>query len=197
MTSQNLVAAAMLAQLIFLIILMTTGQLSGRLYAVNERSDYRWLYLSGHAGLLLLLFIGTFGAFFVSDVQTDLWKPLFGNSAAGAISAGTAISTMLVADIVGVAVLVLSTGGMRRSPFASGLLFLPTFAIFLREPEPWIIGYAMLAGSFTTLLSVWKVVPDDFWEERRLGEKIATWFMNVACLALATWIGILTKPAPF
>lgn len=196
MTSQNLVAAAMLAQLIFLMILLTTSQLSGRVFAVQERSDDRWIYMSGHSSLLLLLFIGTFGAFIVSDVQTDLWKPLFGNSAAGAMTGSTAISVMLISDIVGVGMLVLSTGGMRRSPFSSGLLFLPTLAIFLREPESWIIGYAVLAGVLTTLLSIWRALPDDFWVERRLGEKIATWVMNVSCLALATWIGILTKPTP-
>jgi len=194
MKAQNLAAAALFSQFIFLVILVVTSAIMARLqlpWVPFYRRDPRQ---SSYTVLLLLLTLSSFGAFFISDVFVELWQPLFGNADFPQISSSAAISTMLVLNLVSVFILVMNSGGARRSPFSAGIFLVPTLALFLREPVVWIVVYASLSAVCLTVLNRWLAMESYSEPDGGFRDRAAFWFMNLSCLILATWIGVLTRP---
>ncbi len=62
------------------------------------------------------------------------WGPILNPIALPTIPRDYAFFAVFFIDIAFVTILILRTGGTKRSPFTSVLLLLPSLAIFLREP---------------------------------------------------------------
>jgi len=185
MTAQNLVAATLLAQFLFIVILVITSLIS---------------HLAARAGAFIFILtiqtLITFGILFFSDSLIELWSPVFGNAMLSGIRSEFAITLVQAANLGAAGALVKSSGGTRQSPFTGGLLLIPTLAIFLRQPTWYVLFFTIGAAVMTVAMhrrAVHKFEPLDEYVE--IWDSRAALFLNIASLALATWIGLLTRPA--
>jgi hypothetical protein len=124
-----------------------------------------------------------------SDEFSIVWKPLFGGTTLPVIQWSNALFIMFTMNIICVTIIVSRTGGSRYSSFSPIYFILPALAIFLREP----IGRIVLYTLFVSILFTWNVVR--YFESDEVGrDSLAYWFVAIACLILATFIGYITRP---
>lgn len=180
MTPQNLVAAAVLAQFILIVILVITCMCMDG------------FNIGGYSDVLLFATLTTFGVFLFSDVFIELWKPLFSNRVFDGLAWRTAVSVMFIVDALCITLLVAVSGGSRHSPLVGGFALIPTLSLFLREPVGWTIFYTALVIVGITVTR--SARPERGGDLRVISQSGAFWFMNVASLALVTFIGIITSP---
>lgn len=145
--------------------------------------------------LLLILF---------SEDLYSTWGVTLGELTLPTIPRSLSFLAVFVLDIVFVTILILRTGGTKRSPFTSVLLLLPTLAIFLNEPRWRFLLYSFICGAIyaTTLRLSFSSSREHsdrsgFYESARDDEQAEDWsvrWTNLSCLALATLIGFITAP---
>jgi hypothetical protein len=188
----NITAAAVLAQFLILLILVISSQIMGRLYELWVPFFRRDARQSSYSLLLLVLTLTTLGAFFFSDVFVELWRPLFGNKEFLYISWSSAIKLFFLLDIACITTLVMSSGGPRVSPFAALYGLMPVIALFLLESVFWVAIYSGLVvlGITISLFFTQKVARE---ENGVIRDPLAFWFVNVSTIALATFIGVVTR----
>lgn len=192
-TSENITAAAVLAQFLILTIMVITSAIMGRLMELWVPFYRRNRQTGSYSLVLLVLTVITLGAFFFSDVFVSLWSPLFGNYRIPYISWSSAITVFFLMNIGCITLLVVTSGGARLSPFTPLYGVMPVLAIFLREPVAWIIGYvAFCMATFTFALVVGS--HSERAEDGVRRHPFAFWFVTVATVGLATVIGIVTRP---
>lgn len=185
-TLVNITAAALITQFSLTLIMLVA--------AVLLRTDHGhqfWLRREPMAWIILLAAMTTIGFLVFSDQFIPIWQPLFGDVPFPSVRSSTAISTIFVVDSLCTALLVSISGGSRVSAFSPIFFMVPALAIFLREPFAWVVAYLLLvSGLFSVCLL-------DLLESGESGsgrERLAYWFVAIACLVLTTLIGYVTRP---
>ncbi len=142
--------------------------------------------------ILLILALISLGGLVFSDEFSIIWKPLFGGTIPTVIRSSTALFTMFTMDIICITIMVVRTGGSQISPFSPFFFTLPALAIFLREPRSRIFVYVILISlAFTVFLRSHAEGSEKVGGRIRY---IAYWCVSIACFALATFIGLITRP---
>jgi hypothetical protein len=193
----TLAAASIVIQLCLLFIAFVTLWLLSRGYTLREAA--RDSYSSLVAWLLLALVMISLG-----EDQYATWGPLLGKLQVPSVPRDYSFLAVFVLDIIFTAVLILRTGGAKRSPFTSVLLLLPSLAIFLREPVGRFLFYSAVVGVLYVVLLRREIRKQSADYERssfeipaKEDEAVddgATVWANITCLALATLIGYITQP---
>ena len=177
----NLAAAALIAQFVFVVILMV-GSIVVRLpdHPDEVRGSPSFM------GAILLLAVITLGALMLSDDLAAIWRPVYANLKFTAPSLSTGFLIVFFADALFVWFLIWLTGGSTQSPFTPVLFMIPTLAIFLREPLGRVLFYVCSVGVvFIVTLGQ---------PQGTHGNRIATGWVALTCLALTTHIGFITRP---
>lgn len=186
----NITAAAVITQLL-LIVIMVVGA------AILKRGEpWSPVYhqaTSRFPWTILLLSIITIGALVFSKELTPIWQPLFGGAPFPGVSSSVALFLMFTLDSVCVASLVWFTGGSRQSAFGPVFFILPALAIFLREPLVKLFFYVVLVGVLFSFCLLAADSPHGRGEGTRT-DRVAYWFVAIACLLLTTFVGYLTRP---
>jgi hypothetical protein len=188
----NITGAAIITQIFLIIIMATCGILLawGDKYTPTGPSygpDSNIFILA-----ILILALTTLGALVFSDAFWEIWKPLFGGTIPPVLQWSSSIRIMFTLDVIGVAFLVIRTGGGKVSAFSPIYFTLPALAIFLREPVGRILYYLTITSiAFTLTMSL-----TSEWTEHVGGKTrtFAYWFVSISCFLLATFIGIITRP---
>lgn len=161
----------------------------------TAENSYSTLIVWVLAALLLILFSEDFYA---------TWAVTLGELTLPTIPRSLSFLAVFILDIVFVTVLILRTGGGKRSPFTSVFFLLPTLAIFLNEPRERFLLYSFVCGvvyavtlrvSFASASEY--LTRSSFGEAARGEEQVEDWavrWTNLSCLALATLIGFITAP---
>lgn len=194
----TIASASIVIQVCLLFITYVALGFLSRSYSAGAqaRASYRslvvWLLMA-----LVLLIMG-------EDLYAT-WGEILGPVALPTVPRDYTFFAVFVLDIVFVTLLVLRTGGTRNSPFTSVLFLLPTLAIFLREPAWRFLLYAAIVGAVYAVLlrvSVGRSTADFDRSQYDAPSKAdqgyddwATMWTNLSCLALATLIGYITRPA--
>lgn len=181
----NIAGAALITQ-ISLLGIMAIGAMI--IHFVETTSQYNprysvlgWIILI--SSLLSLFFL------VYSEEFSMLWKPVFRTTEPTLLLWSTSILLMFLINIACVTILVRATGGSTGSPFTPIYFILPALSIFLREGLRRILLYlAVVSILFTVNMFVF-----DYNREER-SKKVAPWFVSIACFALATYIGYITRP---
>ncbi|MCX5800893.1 MAG: hypothetical protein NTX17_05840 [Candidatus Eisenbacteria bacterium] len=187
----NLVAAALITQLslaaiVFLAVLVLQ---SGDLPVTVSQRPARSVGL--HLVTLAAALI-TVGLLVFSDEYSTIWRPLFGTSSHSGVPWSWALFFVFLLNILWITVLVVTTGGSESSPFGPIYFLLPALAIFLREPLHRAGLYLLLiVVSFTLNFFIASDKGKARGGRRR---PYAYWFVSVACFALATFVGYVTRP---
>jgi len=130
-----------------------------------------------------------------TDGYYAVWSPILGQRELWTFPVRTALAVLFFWDVGVFAVLIRRSGGAKASPFTPALFLIPALAIFLRVPILLFLTYSALCGVLYWVLST-KLYTGEAsvnGEDLSLG---AHRFVNLACLALATIIGLITAPAP-
>lgn len=194
---ETIAAASLVIQILLLLIAYVTLQLLERSYSMRgaAKSSYSTLVAWGLLAFLMVMF--------GQDLYT-VWQGLFEKLTFPPIPRDYSFLAVFLLNITFAAILIIKTGGSKRSPFSSVLLLLPSLAIFLREPVSRFLFYSLVvAVVYIVLLSVsWKPKSSDY--ERgsydapaKEDEAVDNWaniWANMSCLALATLIGYITQP---
>ena len=144
--------------------------------------------------LILGMTLFTLVPLLLSHGFAPAWRPLVGTLAPSAISDGWTMLIVLVVDILGLSVLVAATGGSQQSPFQAVYFLLPTLALFLRQsPTRVLVTATVVFVSFSVLMG-----PRHFHNGHGYGgdrhNAISYWFVSMASLAVAVYIGLATTP---
>jgi len=186
----SLVAAALIMQF-GLILIATLGALAVRRM---ERAMYRFYddppNVGRFAWLLLSLALVTVGLLVFSDEFSTLGSPAFAGLKISIIGWSNAIRLVVLLDILCFSILVAATGGSYQSPFTPVCLMIPALAIFLRENPARVIFYALLVAIAFGL----NLAFADRGSRARVPHLGAYWLVSTLCLALTTFIGIITRP---
>lgn len=189
-TPVNISAAALIAQFCILIIMSVSAAIARISDEINwnDASEISAVF----AWIILFFALVTMGCLVFSDEFAVIWKPLFGTLEFPAIPWSTALLIVFTLDIICVTILVAMTGGSRLSAFSPIFFILPSLAIFLRESLGRILFYLVLVAvsfSVTGLRgSTWVT------HEESRQRWLSYWFVSIACLGLATFIGYITRP---
>ena len=190
MPSITIASGTLLSQVLVLLILavgtMFLSQPYGRL---RERSR---IPLPSHPALILAMTLFTLVPLLLSHGFAPSWQPLVGTLAPTSLSDGWAMLIVLAVDVLGLSVLVASTGGSQQSPFQAMYFLLPTLALFLRQPPTRVlVTTVFVAVSFSVLMS-----PQHYHSGHGYGgdrhNALSYWFVSMASLAVAVYIGLAT-----
>lgn len=195
----SLAGASIVIQVFLLLISFVALFLLSKSYPSRNTAEgsYSTLIVWFLAALLFILF--------AEDLYAT-WGVILGDLTLPTIPRSLSFLAVFFLDIVFVTILILRTGGTKRSPFTSVLLLLPTLAIFLNEPRWRFLMYSLVCGviyavtlrrSFTSANQ--HSDRSSFYECARDDEQAEDWSVrltNLACLALATLIGFITAPRP-
>jgi hypothetical protein len=132
------------------------------------------------------------------------WGPILGRISIPNVPRDYSFFAVFVLDIVFATVLILRTGGAKKSPFTSILFLLPSLAIFLREPVGRFLFYSLAVGFVYVVLlrKSLRTLHADFDRseydaptkaDEAVDDKATVW-ANISCLTLATIIGYITQP---
>lgn len=195
--SVNLAAASLVIQVCVLSIAYVTLWLLSRGYALRQAAKDSHGTLV--AWLLVALVILSLGEDFYR-----IWGGLLGKLVLPAIPRDYSFTAVFSLDIIFTGLLIMRTGGAKRSPFTSVLLLLPSLAIFLREPVERFLFYSIAVGLLYVVLlrkTIRRPSADfdrsSYDGPARQDEDIddqATVWANISCLALATLIGYVSQP---
>lgn len=193
----NLAAASLVIQICLLLIAYVTLGLLSRGYALRQAAK------DSHSTLVAWLLV----AFITLSLGEDfyrIWGGLLGKLVLPAIPRDYSFTAVFVLDIIFTGLLIMRTGGAKKSPFTSILLLLPSLAIFLREPVGRFLFYSIAVGLLYVILlrrTLRKRSADfdrsSYDAPARQDEDIddqATVWTNISCLALATLIGYVSQP---
>lgn len=193
----TLAGASIVIQVCLLFISFVTLWLLTKSY--SARAAARDSYSSLVAWLLLTLVVILMG----EDLYVT-WGPILGHIHIPNIPRDSAFFAVFLLDIFFITILILRTGGTKRSPFTSVLFLLPSLAIFLREPTGRFLFYSLMVGGLYVLVlrrSLQKANADfdrsAYDALSKADEQVddrATVWTNVTCLALVTLIGYITQP---
>ena len=190
----NIVGAALLTQLMLVIVLAIALAMLARPFASRGRfREGESFQTSFGAWVLIFLLLVTFAPLLFSDAFAQLWGPVFGSKAPGGLAWTSALTLVFLCDLGVSGVLIFLTGGSAVSPFQSMLFLFPPLAIFLRQPISQIILYGVAAASIYAFLLFFETT--NYRDRRIVRNKIATTFVATSCLAIALLIGIITRPA--
>lgn len=184
----NITGAALITQLSLIMVMFIGTLMLKESYIPFSRQNYKWHTL---AWIILTLALITLGCLLFSDEFSTIWKPLFGNTSLPVIKWASALFIMFSMNIVCVALLISRTGGLRNSSFSPIYFILPALAIFLREPIERIVIYTLFISMFFTWNLVRYLWSHDTDEVPQAS--LAYWFVAIACLMLATYIGYITR----
>ena len=190
-SSLNIATAAVVSQLLVIIILsvgaavIRSGDTRRRPGEVkHDSSSFGWW--------ILALAVVTLGALTASDQIVVLWQPAFGIQENWGIALSTAITTAFTLDIICIFALVSRTRGSRSSEFTSLYFLIPTLAVFLQEPLSRILFYVVGVMIVFTITMQAKPARQEHVEISQ--SRFAFWFISVACMAVAVFIGYSTRP---
>ena len=192
MPSLTIASGTLLSQVLVLVILALGALLLSQPYGrLRERSR---IPLPSHPALILGMTLFTLVPLLLSHGFAPAWRPLVGTLAPSAISDGWTMLIVLVVDILGLSVLVAATGGSQQSPFQAVYFLLPTLALFLRQsPTRVLVTATVVFVSFSVLMG-----PRHFHNGHGYGgdrhNAISYWFVSMASLAVAVYIGLATTP---
>jgi len=141
--------------------------------------------------LVLCFSFITIAPIYFSEPYSGLWKHLFGDFGVQVMQSSEALRFAFAADIFAVFVLSWWTGG-AASPFVPVFFVLPALAIFLRESFGRVIFYVILIAVLFTA----GTFRESSLEQRGASGRLlfAYWFVSIACFALATAVGYITRP---
>ncbi len=181
----NLTAAALVTQLLLLVILA----IGIGMFPRDRFWDYpEEINLWPWFGVLSLL---TLGPLILCEDMTNLSKAIFGQANLGIFAHGFAKLLMFLGNVLLLTVLIAKTGGARFSPFAAAMLVLPTLAIVLRESYGRVILYVVLVS-----LSLFVTSP--FSPRGKSADPEATWasmmFVTIFCMLLSAFVSYVTAP---
>ena len=194
----NIVAAALVAQVLITITLSIGTSLLGRrdfkrIIRMNKKDDPLKMHVINFPTTIGISTILTIACLVGSDEFVTVWRPLFGsNSFSLGLQTPTAISIMFYVDIIVVAYLVWMTEGSRMSPFSPLFFVLPTLAIFLRQPFRELMLYLLLIGIFFTALMFCERLNDSRQIESSISRSY--WAVSILCFVVTTTLAILTRP---
>lgn len=187
----NITAAALLAQFLLVVVISVAAGMvwgSGRPFPYRERPLGRpVLYIPW---LIIGFALVSLGLLFFSDAFSATWQPILGLSFPGILTWSSALLVAILLDILLVSILVQATGGSWESIFTPVYFLLPVFAILLREaPDRLLLYFVLVSAAFTWTL---RKRHEHALPPHRT-ETAAYWFVSIACFALATLIGFLTR----
>ncbi len=179
----GITAGALIAQVSILAI-MCIGSF---LIALDQRDALS-------AGFIILaLTLLTVVPLMLTSGYAAIWTPLFGGSSEIGMQRSTSMGLMFVLDVVALSVLVWKSGGSLNSPFQAIYFLLPALAIFLREPVSRLVLYFLfVTTSFTFLMFL--VSKRSWYDPSVRIDRVAYWFVAVACFGLAMYVGYVTRP---
>ena len=186
----NITSAALITQFFLAIIafiaifILRSGEPNGSAFRDEPDSSFLYFVTLGFA-------LASIGCLIFSDEYAITWRPLFQDVPFRGIGWTLALKLVFILDIVWVTIVVAGTGGSSNSPFAPIYFMIPVFAIFLREPIRWLVIYLILI-TLTFSLNLASIPRGlDRGGNRR---PHAYWFVSIASLVLATFIGFVTRP---
>jgi hypothetical protein len=186
-TPANIMAAAFIAQIAIWVIMFVGASMLVFDDHGTGSSFAPWAILT--CFLLTTMFL-----VFTNELS-NLWRPLFPGTTFTGIPLGTALALMFVTDAILVMFLVAITGGSHPSPFTPIYFLLPVLAIFLRESPSKVLFYTALVSIFFSInigAGAHIIGPGGDYGDRR--RRSAYWVVSIASFALATWIGLITRP---
>jgi hypothetical protein len=194
----NIVAAALVTQILIIITWSVGTWLLGgksyrRLIRLNIKDDPLKIHVMRFSTIIILATILTLAILVSSDEFVSAWKPLLGNlTFSTGLDSHRAISIVFFIDIFVVAYFVWKTEGTRKSPFSPLFFFLPTLAIFLRQPLFQVFMYMSLVFVFFTVLMFCRRLSDS----QELDESIAWsfWAVSLLCFVVTSFLAVITRP---
>jgi hypothetical protein len=175
----TLAGASVVIQVCLLFIAYVALHLLAKSYTARAQAKASYSTLVGWLLLTLVLLM-------VGEDQYAIWGPILGAIVLPTVPRDYSFLVVFVLDIIFVSVLIIRTGGSKRSPFTSRFLF-----------------YSILVGTTYVLIlrRSMKVTDADFDRSEyaapsRADEQVddrATIWTNVSCLVLATLIGYITS----
>jgi len=175
------------------------------LWLLSKSYPSREIAKDSYSTLIVWFLLALLVILFAEDLYAS-WAGILGDLTLPTIPVASSFLAVFILDIVFVTVLILRTGGTKKSPFTSVLLLLPSLAIFLREPRiRFLIYSAVCAVIYALTLRISLHKPGDavidtrgsFVEPARDDEQAEDWsvlWTNLACLALGTLTGFITAP---
>ena len=138
------------------------------------------------------------------------WGGILGDVTLCTIPRGLSFPFVFGVDILFVTVLIMKSGGVKRSPLTSVLLLRPTLAIFLHEPRTRFLIYSGICAFIYSVALKFELEMhmksfgetallhrSSYESPARQDQRAEDWAVlwgNLACLALATLIGFITAP---
>lgn len=186
----NVVGVAFVFQVMFAIILFTTGhmaQVNGNLRSNEKKHE---------DGPILLLTLVAFVILVLSEEFYSIIQPMFNGASLNTLRTSTAIFSVLLLDTMLVCYLVVKTNGSHKSPFTSAFFIIPAIAIFLRMSPT--VFWALTFATIVMYVIGASLVSESRTNESFSSEKAArsaTVFMNISCLLLSMITGYITRPA--
>lgn len=139
---------------------------------------------------VLMGFLLTFPALFISESFFKIWGPLFQGIGINTISTHAAVFFVFIVNLIIVTYLIWLSGGVQNSPFTAVLFMLPALAIFLRlQSYVFIISTVYASVAYLVILYLHE-------QNRRIKGKHANAVVNTLCLFLTALIGYITRPVP-
>lgn len=174
------------------------------LYLLSKSYSARGAAIDSYSSLVAWLLL-TLVTIVMGEDFYAMWGPILGSLSFPKIPRDYAFFAVFILDIIFTTILILRTGGTKKSPFTSVLFLLPSLAIFLREPVSRFLFYSVAVGLVyvIALRTVSRVKLKDFDRgayvasplRSRADEAVddrATVWTNITCLALVTLIGYIT-----
>lgn len=193
----NVAAASLVIQICLLFIAYVTLWLLSRGWSLRQAAK------DSHSTLVAWLLIALVMISLGEDIYR-IWGPLLGKLTLPSVPRDYSFTAVFALDIIFAGLLIVRTGGAKKSPFTSILLLLPSLAIFLREPVGRFLFYSIAVGVLYVVLlrtSLRRQSADfdrsSYDAPARQDEDIddqATIWTNMSCLALATLIGYVSQP---
>ena len=139
---------------------------------------------------VLMGFLLTFPALFISESFFKIWGPLFQGIGISTISTHAAVFFVFIVNLIIITYLIWLSGGVQSSPFTAVLFMLPALAIFLRlQSYVFIICTVYAALAYLIILYLHE-------DRARLKGRHANAVVNTLCLVLTALIGFITRPVP-
>ena len=139
---------------------------------------------------VLICFLLTFPALFISESFFKIWGPLFQGIGISTIGTHAAVLFVFIVNLIIVTYLIWLSGGVQSSPFTAVLFMLPALAVFLRlQSYVYILCTIYAAVAYLAILYSHK-------ESTRIKGKHANAAVNTLCLVLTALIGYITRPVP-
>lgn len=192
----TLAGASVVIQTFLLFISFIALWLLSKSYSARKMAKESYAFLVAWLLLTLVLIL-------IGEDLYAVWGPILGPIVFPTIPRDYAFFAVFIVDIIFTTLLILRTGGTKRSPFTSVLFLLPSLAIFLREPVWRFLIYSTVVG-FVYVVLLRKTFRTDDNEFDRSGyegpsrvdqviDDRATMWTNITCLILATLIGSIIK----